>query len=233
MAEVVISYDHDDTLKVTCVVEGLKTENVQFWWDQNIEPSANWSQIIDDKLESANRVLVNWSKNARNSLYVRGEALDALDRGKLLQVSLDGGRLPVPFNAIQAIYLDKWDGDRADSRWRGLINAILGAPVDLGMKAVENAKPSGVEPIQLPKKQLMRAGLTRFQRIYHWILSFFTMLFMGAIVVLGLLDPPLPAGWPHRDELFLGLASGMIVMLAIVVANLFVLFLRTLATPKP
>jgi len=229
MPDIIVSYDRDDVLQVTTVVEGLKTENIDFWWDQNIAPGEVWAQTIDDKLEDANRVLVNWSKHARSSLYVRGEALDALDRGKLLQVSLDGSRLPVPFNAIQTIFLDQWNGDRADSRWRGLINAILGAPVDLGLKAIEEGKPTGQEPIALPRKKLMRAGLTPFQRIYHWFLSFLTMLFVGAAAILGILKPDLPTGWPPSDQIFLGIAIGIVALLAIMVSNAFLLFLRSFA----
>lgn len=227
MPDVIVSYDHDDSLRVATIVDGLKTENIQFWWDQNIEPGEIWAHTIDDKLEEANRVLVNWSKNARSSLYVRGEALDALDRGKLLQVSLDGSRLPVPFNAIQTIFLDQWSGDRGDNSWRGLVNAILGAPVDLGLKAVEAAKPTGSEPVTLPRKRLMRAGLTPMQRIYHWFLSFLTSLFVGAAAILGLLKPDLPAGWPPNDQIFLGIAIGIVALLAIIVSNAFILFLRS------
>ncbi len=229
MTDIVLSYDHDDALQVAKVVDGLKTENINFWWDQNIAPGEVWAHTIDDKLDAASRVLVHWSKNARNSLYVRGEALDALDRGKLLQVSLDGARLPVPFNAIQTIFLDNWGGDRGDSRWRGLVNAILGAPIDLGLKAVEEAKPNGAEPISLPRKQLMRAGLTPFQRAYHWVLSFLTSLFVGAAAILGLLKPDLPSGWPPNDQIFLGIAVGIITLLGIMVANTFLLFLRSIA----
>ena len=229
MPDVLLSYDHDDALRVAKVVDGLKTENIKFWWDQNLEPGQVWAQVIDDKLDDANRVLVHWSKNARSSLYVRGEALDALDRGKLLQVSLDGARLPVPFNAIQTVFLDDWGGDRGDNRWRGLVNAILGAPIDLGLKAVEEAKPTGAEPIALPRKQLMRAGLTPFQRMYHWFLSFLTMLFVGAAAVLGLVKPDLPQGWPPNDQIFLGVGVGIVVLFAILVANTFLLFLKSVA----
>lgn len=232
MPDVIVSYDHDDSLRVATIVDGLKTENIEFWWDQNISPGEVWAQTIDDKLEAANRVLVNWSKNARSSLYVRGEALDALDRGKLLQVSLDGSRLPVPFNAIQTIFLDQWSGDRADSRWRGLVNAILGSPVDLGLKAVEEAKPSGSEPVALPRKHLMRAGLTPLQRAYHWFLSFLTSLFVGAAAILGILKPELPAGWPANDQIFLGIAIGIVALLAIMVSNAFLLFLRSFSKPE-
>ena len=228
MADIVISYDRDDAQKVATVAEGLRTENITFWWDQDIAPGDDWALTIDDKLEAANHVLVNWSKQARDSLYVRGEALDALDRGKLLQVSLDGARLPVPFNAIQTVFLTDWSGDRSDSRWRGLINAMLGAPVDLGLEAIEAAKPVGSDPIELPRKQLMRAGLSFFQRAFHWIISFLTTLFVGAAAVLGLLKPDLPAGWPPNDQIFLMLAGGIILLLAIMVANSFSAFLRSL-----
>lgn len=125
---VFLSYARRDLARVSPIAEGLGESGVEVWWDRRLSPGENYSIVIGEKLEQSQRVVVAWSAQARDSLWVRGEALEALDRGKLVQVLLDGARPPVPFNALHALDLSGWGGDRADPAWTGVVAAVRGAP---------------------------------------------------------------------------------------------------------
>jgi len=57
--------------------------------------------VIEERLAAAKAVLVLWSDEAVKSQWVRAEANRAREDNKLVQLSLDGARLPLPFDQIQ------------------------------------------------------------------------------------------------------------------------------------
>jgi hypothetical protein len=48
---------------------------------------------------------------------VRAEANEALDAGKLVQINLDGARLPLPFSALNFLDFTRWRGERQGTPW--------------------------------------------------------------------------------------------------------------------
>ena len=81
-------------------------------------------------------MVVAWSQTARQSLWVRAEANEALDAGKLVQVSLDESRLPLPFTMLHFLDFSRWRGERQGSPWSDLESRVSGmlrgAPAEAG-----------------------------------------------------------------------------------------------------
>lgn len=212
MAEVFISYDRDDTKLVTKIVDGLEAEAIPFWWDKNLKQGENFSVRIEEKIEQVKHVLVTWSSRAKQSVYVRGEALEALDRGKLIQVVLDETRLPVPFNAIQATFLNGWTGDLADPRWNALVETI---------------RPSSEGPDKAPSqskglsdRDILKIGVSRTQMLSLWLIPLLLLLLMGAGGGLALISKLQPDRVPQLETIFL--------VIAVIVVTLILLFLITM-----
>lgn len=124
MADVFISYAHKDRESVDDIANGLNASGHSLWWDPALKAGDNYAQKIEKEIASAKGVVVCWSKHARDSLWVRAEATEALDFDKLVQLKLDDSRLPLPFNIIQMVSFANWDGSRNAAEWRTLDREI-------------------------------------------------------------------------------------------------------------
>ncbi|MFZ2029803.1 MAG: toll/interleukin-1 receptor domain-containing protein [Vitreimonas sp.] len=126
MADVFISYAHSNLRQVTPVSQHLQSGGLSLWWDKHLQAGADFSLVIEQEIANAGSVLVLWSEDARNSLWVRAEATEALDDNKLVQARLDGVKPPLPFTIVQTIDLRHWRGKPADQPFPQLVDAIRG-----------------------------------------------------------------------------------------------------------
>ena len=124
MADVFISYAHDNLRKVTPVSQQLQSGGFSLWWDKHLQAGDDFPLVIEREIANAGSVLVLWSEAARNSLWVRAEATEALDNNKLVQARLDGVKPPLPFTIVQMLDLRRWRGRAADQPWPQLVTAI-------------------------------------------------------------------------------------------------------------
>lgn len=127
-----MSYAHADRPKVERIVYALETDGLRVWWDPHLMSGEFFPEVIEDRLMKAKSVVVAWSATARRSVWVQGEALAALDEGKLFQITLDPTRPPIPFNALQAVDFVRWDGGRFD----GDPVSVLGRALKVGPKPI-------------------------------------------------------------------------------------------------
>ena len=246
MPDIFISYDRDDIDHVQQIAHGLNAENVSYWWDKDLQGGDNFGLTIEDKIAEVNRVLVAWSSNARTSVYVRGEALEALDQGKLVQVMLDNSRLPVPFNAIQATFLHDWQGDRLDQRWRGLVTDLTGLEADPASPDAPTPDAPDVPltpPVsssvpllkkKLSNRQINSAGVNGVQRTAFWLLPLLLLGLLGAGSGFAAMDALelIPTSWPPLSDIFLGIGSGVILIIAVFIFLLTRTLLATLEPPR-
>jgi hypothetical protein len=117
MADVFISYAHDNLRRVKPISKSIADAGLSVWWDDHLRAGDDFSMVIERELEAAKCAVVVWSQAARNSLWVRAEATEALDAGKLVQVRLDGVKPPLPFTIVQMHDLSGWRGGRGDQPW--------------------------------------------------------------------------------------------------------------------
>lgn len=233
MSHVFISYDRDDKAKIATIVEGLKVEQVEFWWDEKIPEGADFSTEIEDRIVQAQHVLVAWSANSRQSIFVKGEALAALDQQKLLQAVIDRCRLPVPFNAVQATFLDGWEGDPDDPRWRKLVNSIRGVSADEEPPTSTRRKVSKPPQSsqQLTEAQIVRAGASGSQLFSLWFIPILIAALIGFGAYLGFATPDwLPL---RREDVFLVVGGAVVALLVVLVVMLVGVMWRAVSAVDP
>src|SRR4029079_6460527 len=130
MAEIFISYARSEEPRAVRVAEVLRSAGYRVWRDDELPAHRAYVEVIEERLKSANAVVVLWSAEAAKSEWVRAEADTARHLGTLIQATIDGGIPPLPFNQIQCADLDGWDGDTNAPGWRKLLASVQAlAPV--------------------------------------------------------------------------------------------------------
>ena len=120
MAEVFVSYSRANRDRIVTVSDALEGSGYSVWWDKQLKPGDDYALLIEEQIEAARCVVVAWSDTARQSLWVRAEANEALDAGKLVQISLDRAKLPLPFSALNFVDFSGWSGACGEECWTTL-----------------------------------------------------------------------------------------------------------------
>jgi adenylate cyclase len=124
MADVFISYARTDKARVAPLVAAIEARGWSVWWDPEIAPGQEFDDQIDAALEAAKAVLVVWTPVSVASRWVRGEAREAAERGKLVPVRLDDARLPIDVRAIHTTDLDGWGDDPGSAPAQECLRAL-------------------------------------------------------------------------------------------------------------
>src|SRR3954469_10395067 len=161
MADVFLSYARATRPRIEQIGDGLQAGGYTLWWDKALNASDDYAMVIESELDAAGCVVVAWSAQARQSLWVRAEANQGLDSGKLVQVNLDGTRLPLPFSALNFLDFARWRGDCRGTPWSEF-DADVGAMVR--GEAVHRDSSFAPEPLRGPALQ----GFGKFMLI-GWI----------------------------------------------------------------
>ena len=125
VADVFISYAHDDRARVMPVAQALVDHGFSVWWDREarhgLKPGEDFDLKIEQELESAACVLVGWSAASRRSAYVRDEARRGLRREVLVPVLLDNVDPPLGFGTLHTEDLSQWEGNTQADPWQRLV----------------------------------------------------------------------------------------------------------------
>jgi adenylate cyclase len=124
MSDVFISYARSTTTQAQQVAEALRTLGYSVWRDDELPAHRDYSEVIEERLRTAKAVVVVWSADAVKSQWVRAEADLAREAGTLVQLTLDGAALPMPFNRIQCADLAGWSGDQAAPGWKKIAASV-------------------------------------------------------------------------------------------------------------
>jgi hypothetical protein len=124
MADLFVSYSHRDMDRVSQIAVGLKANGHAVWWDQRLTANQDFGLEIEAALRTSDCAVVAWSTVARDSLWVRAEASEALEARKLVQLSLDGARPPLPFTMIKFLDFSRWRGGSGELEWQGLEHSV-------------------------------------------------------------------------------------------------------------
>lgn len=190
MSEVFISYAHSTDPAAERVAAALRELGYSVWRDEQLPAHRAYSEVIEERLDQASAVVVLWSDPAVRSEWVRSEANRAREARKLVQATLDGAALPMPFDQIQCADLRSWTGDLDHPAWRK-VAASVGELVGRG--GVRGAAASTAGPAPTPARKVggrRRAG---------WIAGLAASALAVAAVIVGLLTighPAVTAGNP-------------------------------------
>ncbi len=124
MAKLFISYARSTVARARLMAETLEAEGHEVWIDDQLLSHRSFTDSIEEKLNSADAVVVVWSMDATRSEWVRAEANRARLAGKLVQVRLDSCALPLPYDEIHCIDISSWSGDFQTPQWRAVLASI-------------------------------------------------------------------------------------------------------------
>lgn len=124
MASVFLSYDHEDSALAAPIAAALENAGHSVWWDRQIHGGAEYNSEIESAVERADAVVVLWTERSVKSAWVRDEAAEGRDSGKLVPVSLDDAKPPMGFRQYQTIRLSRPKGRKAPPEIEQLARAI-------------------------------------------------------------------------------------------------------------
>jgi len=148
MSDIFISYARSTAEQARQVAEALRALGHGVWLDDELPAHRGYAEVIEERLRSAKAVVVIWSAEAVKSEWVQSEADRAREDRKLVQLSVDGARLPMPFDRIQCADLASWTGDTEAPGWRKVVASIeelIRGPTTASAVAAE-------APLALPDK---------------------------------------------------------------------------------
>jgi adenylate cyclase len=149
MTDIFISYARSTAPQAQAIAEALRALGYGVWRDDELPAHRAYAEVIEERLKAAKAVVVVWSAEAAKSQWVFSEANRAREDGKLVQLSLDDTRLPMPFDSIQCADLAGWSGELDAPGWRKVAASI--AELTGGTPAVA-APVAGTQPPPLPSK---------------------------------------------------------------------------------
>jgi formylglycine-generating enzyme required for sulfatase activity len=150
MADIFLSYAREDEPRARLLATALESHGWSVWWDRRIPHGSDFNQYIQEQLDAARCIVVLWSKASLASRFVRDEATEGLNDGRLVPLLLEAVRQPLGFRQLHAADLSDWNGrpphDELD-RLAGSIRVIV--PPSLDARAVSPAPvPSAPQPNQ-------------------------------------------------------------------------------------
>jgi len=143
MADVFVSYSRVNRDRVTGVSDALEESGHSVWWDRALVPGDDYAMLIEREIDASRACVVAWSKTARESLWVRAEANEALDSGKLVQINLDGVKPPLPFSALHFLDFSRWGGSRGHEPWSDLDARVVRLKRGESLDALSAEPPRG------------------------------------------------------------------------------------------
>jgi adenylate cyclase len=150
MSDIFISYARSTAGQAQQVAEALRGLGYGVWRDDELPAHRAYAEVIAERLQTAKAVVVIWSADAVKSEWVQSEADQARADHKLVQLAIDGAKLPMPFDRIQCADLAGWNGDVADPGWRKVCASIAELAGGGGAVAATSAAPRKLSICVLP-----------------------------------------------------------------------------------
>jgi DNA/RNA endonuclease G (NUC1) len=110
LVDVFISYARADEKIAKNVVETLRSEGFEVWYDSRIYAGAKWKSLLTKTLASSKAIVVLWSQQSIKRPWVLKEAKVAMDTGRLVPVKIDDCILPAGFDTVQTAMMPGWTG---------------------------------------------------------------------------------------------------------------------------
>ena len=150
MADIFVSYARSTAAQAQQVAEALRALGYGVWRDDELPAHRAYAEVIEERLKAAKAVVVIWSAEAVKSQWVRSEADRARGDEKLVQLTVDGAALPMPFDQVQCADLTGWAGDLDAAGWRKVVASVADLVGASSPAQAPNAQSAGVSICVLP-----------------------------------------------------------------------------------
>ena len=224
MADLFLSYSRADRSRAAAVAAALEGGGRSLWWDRQLGAGQDYATVIEREIAAAKCVVVGWSATARQSLWVRAEANEALDQGKLVQLNFDGAKPPLPFTMLHFTDLAGWTGSPNAAPWpevEAQVAAELGESSAPGGIGVRRPDPGGIALIERREPALQ--GFGRLAALGWAALAIAVLLALAVLLVArGLIS----------SEAFGAISIAATALAALLLAATAFLLLRVLAASR-
>ena len=124
MADIFLSYTHDDRDRVRPLVDLLEREGWLVWWDRVIEPGKPWRDELNATLAKVRAVVVVWSEHSVDSEWVQYEAQTGVDMDALVPVRIGDVVPPTPFADLQAVDISRLRAEAQTTEGRAFLRRL-------------------------------------------------------------------------------------------------------------
>lgn len=124
VGDIFVSYAREDLWFVSPLVSALQAQGWTVWWDRLMPVGDVADLTIERALNDARCIVVVWSKNSVNSIWVRNEAAEGRDRQILIPVILDDTIPPFGFRLINGVNFTNWSDPANKKSFKQLRNSI-------------------------------------------------------------------------------------------------------------
>ena len=153
MAEIFLSYGHDDLATAKRYAQAFQRAGFSVWWDESLRSGEAFDTAIERAIEDAKAVVVLWSRSSVQSRWVRAEATLAEKSGTLVSVLIESCKLPIMFQLTHTVDLSQWRGSMQDPAWlsvlAGVRRQIQSGPPD------KAAVPPADPPVARPGRRVL------------------------------------------------------------------------------
>ncbi len=146
MAKVFLSYSRADLARIERLADALGRRGQDLWWDRNLAGGAEFDRAIEKALQECEVVVVAWSQEACSSSWVRDEAAEGRDSGRLVPLTLDGTLPPLGFRQFHTIDLSAWKGGVKAREFVALEQAIAATALVHGAPREAVGGPGATAP---------------------------------------------------------------------------------------
>jgi TPR repeat protein len=108
MADIFISYAREDIGTARAIARALGARGWSVFWDRRIPHGSDFGAYLQFELDSAQCIVVLWSKASVASQFVRDEAAEG-QNGRLVPVLIEPVRQPLGFRQLQTADLTEWN----------------------------------------------------------------------------------------------------------------------------
>ncbi|NTI17049.1 TIR domain-containing protein [Agrobacterium rhizogenes] len=124
MSDVYIVHSSKDN-EQTALVVSLLSERWDAWWDDNIV--GDFAAAIEEQIQNTKCVILIWSANAKDSIYVKDEMrLAQYYKHQIIPVRLDDTVLPYGLGHLSTVDLTTWNGGASHPNLQQLLRKITG-----------------------------------------------------------------------------------------------------------
>jgi TolB-like protein/Tfp pilus assembly protein PilF len=212
MASIFLSYAREDAPKAKALAHALERAGHSVWWDRHIHGGSEYAGEIEAALGSADVIIVLWSETSLRSAWVRDEAAEGRDSGRLVPLTIDDCSPPLGFRQLQTIPIGGWSGRGNPPHFQEVLAAISARA---GVSRPD--APARPTPDSVRKRQPLLVGLAALGALIiaiggWWLLEERSQA--SATPVLAVL--PFSDLSPERDKAYLaeGVAEAILTVLA-------------------
>jgi TolB-like protein/Tfp pilus assembly protein PilF len=140
--DIFLSYAREDQATARRFAEGFERAGFTVWWDQTLSAGESFDRVTEKALRDARAVVVLWSRHSVDSNWVRAEAAEADESGKLVPALIEPCLVPIKFKLTQTADLSGWKGGASDALWQSFMADV--------QRFVKAGRPDGVQTMSTP-----------------------------------------------------------------------------------